>query len=130
MVKNNITNVILLYIGSILIILWGIGHLMPTRKIVEDFGSISNDSKLIITQTWVSEGITLIFIGIFALVITIIEDFISVASIAVYFLCGIILIIMAIWHVFTGSKTPILPMKICPIILTIVAILFMLGSVL
>jgi len=29
---------VLVYIGSIMMILWGIGHLFPTKNIVNDFG--------------------------------------------------------------------------------------------
>jgi hypothetical protein len=37
---------------------------------------------------------------------------------------------MTIISLFTGARTAIIPMKICPIIKTIVAILFILGSIL
>jgi hypothetical protein len=39
-------------------------------------------------------------------------------------------LVMAGWTFVIGSKTTIIPMKICPFILTIVAMLFFLGSVL
>ena len=41
-------NEILLYIGSAIIILWGIAHLIPTRAIVDGFGDISEENKKII----------------------------------------------------------------------------------
>ena len=55
---------LLLYIGSAVIFLWGLGHLMPTRNVVADFGDISADNKKIITMEWVIEGLTLCFLGV------------------------------------------------------------------
>jgi hypothetical protein len=39
----------LLYLGSKIITLWGIAHLIPTKAIVKGFGDISGDNKKIIT---------------------------------------------------------------------------------
>ena len=55
---------ILLYIGSIIIILWGVAHLIPTKAIVRGFGAISEDNKKILTMEVISEGLTLIFVGV------------------------------------------------------------------
>lgn len=38
-------NETLLYIGSIVIILWGIAHVIPTKAIVNGFGEISEDNR-------------------------------------------------------------------------------------
>jgi len=57
-------NQILLYVGSGVIFLWGVGHIIPTRSVVKDFGEISKDNRLIITMEWIAEGITLCFIGV------------------------------------------------------------------
>ena len=53
----------LLYVGSIVILLWGISHIVPTPGVVEGFGPISQDNRLIITMEWVAEGLTLCFVG-------------------------------------------------------------------
>lgn len=52
-------NDILLYVGSALIIIWGIAHIIPTGAIVRGFGAISEDNKKIITMESVAEGVTL-----------------------------------------------------------------------
>ena len=44
------TNQILLYIGSVLPMLWGISHLFPTKNVVKGFGDISLDNQRIITM--------------------------------------------------------------------------------
>ncbi len=64
---------ILQYIGSIAITLCGISHTIPTKSVVEDFGSISEENKLIITMEWAAEGLTLCFINLLALFITILR---------------------------------------------------------
>lgn len=55
-------NNILIYIGSIIIIIWGIAHIIPTKTVVAGYGNISRDNKLIFIMGWVAWGITLIFI--------------------------------------------------------------------
>jgi hypothetical protein len=107
---------ILLYIGSVIIILWGIGHLIPTKNIVKGFGKLTNDNKKIITMEWIAEGLTLIFLGVLVFVVP------SAALIAI-----IMLLVLAILSLFTGARTSVLPMKLCPAVKTIVAILFIIG---
>jgi hypothetical protein len=38
------------------------------------------------------------------------------------------LLVMAIWTALTGAKTSNIPTKICPFVLTVVAILLVVGS--
>jgi len=123
-------NDILLYIGSILITLWGIAHIIPTKSVVNGFGPISEDNKRIITMEWVAEGLTLCFIGLLVLFITILGGSQNPASIIVYRISALMLIVMAGWTLLTGARTSIVPIKICPLVKTAVAILFFLGTVL
>lgn len=123
-------NDILLYIGSIVITLWGIGHIVPVRSVVKGFEPITEDNKQIITMEWIAEGLTLCFIGILVLIVTLYGGFQNSVSIIVYRLSGVMLIIMAVLTQLTGAKTSLLPIKICPVVKTICAILFLLGSAL
>ena len=124
------TNDILLYIGSIIIIVWGIGHIVPTKSVVNGFGSISEDNKRIITMESIAEGFTLCFIGVLVLLVTSLTGSQSQTAFIVYLACAVMLLIMAILTTLTGARTSILPYKLCPVVKTIVAILFILGSVL
>ena len=121
-------NEILLHVGSILLILWGVAHIIPTKSVVSGFGAISEDNKRIITMEWIAEGLTLCFIGVLVLLITIWEE--NSVSISVYRASAAMLIVMAGLSLLTGARTSIVPMKICPLVKTIVAVLFLLGSVL
>ena len=112
-------NDILLYIGSIVIILWGVAHIIPTKSIVSGFGQISDDNKKIITMESIAEGITLCFIGILVLLITSLAGSQSKAAVIVYLSCAVMLLVMAILTTVTGARTSILPSKICPVVKTI-----------
>ena len=120
-------NNILIYIGSIIIIIWGIAHLIPTKTVVADYGNISRDNKLILIMEWVAEGITLIFIGTLILLINVLNGYKNPASLNVYRISAAILIIMAILTAFTGARTKVVFFKICPFIKTIVAVLLLLA---
>ncbi len=39
-------NQILLYIGSLLTLLWGIAHLFPTKSVIKGFGNISRKAPI------------------------------------------------------------------------------------
>jgi len=123
-------NEILLYIGSIVIILWGIAHIIPTKAIVNGFGPMSEDTKRIITMESIAEGLTLCFIGVLVLLVTILAGSQGQAAFIVYLACAIMLLIMAILTTMTGARTSILWYKICPAVKAILAVLFILGSVL
>ena len=120
-------NDIMLYTGSALIALWGIAHIVPTKSVVSGFGSISEDNKRIITMEWVAEGLTLCFIGLLVLFITVLGGSQNPVSIIVYRISALMLLVMVVLSLFTGARTSIIPIKICPIVKTIVAVLFFLG---
>ena len=123
-------NEVLLYIGSGIIILWGIAHLIPTRSIVRGFGDLSEDNKKILAMESIAEGITLVFLGVLPLLINILADPQSDAAYIVYMACAVMLLIMALLTLLTGARTSLIPYKICPAVKTVVAILFILGGIL
>ena len=120
-------NNILLQVGSIVIIVWGIAHIVPTKSVVRGFGDISQDNKRIIKMEWIAEGLTLIFIGALVLGITFLGGAQNPISRNVFRASALMLIIMAILTASTGARTPIVPIKICPAVKIAVAILFLLG---
>ena len=120
-------NEILLYVGSALIILWGMAHIIPTKSVVNGFGAISDDNKRIITMEWIAEGLTLCFIGILVLLATISGGSGSQVAFIIYLASAVMLFIMAILTLLTGARTSIVPIKICPAVKTVVAVLFILA---
>jgi hypothetical protein len=123
-------NETLIYIGSVIIIIWGIAHLIPTKAIVRGFGEISADNKKILAMESIAEGLTLIFLGALTLLVTILADPQSKADNIVYLASAVMLLVMAALTLFTTARTPTIWYKICPAVKTAVAVLFILGSVL
>ena len=121
---------ILVYLGGAVIALWGIAHIAPTKSVVAGFGAISEDNRRIITMEWAAEGLTLSFIGLLVLLVTALDGFQNSASLSVYRISAAMLLVMAGWTLLTGARTSILPIKICPVVKTAVAVLFLVGSVL
>lgn len=123
-------NEILLYIGSAITTLWGVAHIIPTKNVVDGFGSISEDNRRIITMEWVGEGLALCFIGLLVFIVTILGGAGNPVSVIVYRTTAIMTLILGGWTFMIGFKTSIVPIKICPLVLSVVAVLFFLGSVL
>ena len=121
----------LLYIGSVIIILWGIAHLAPTRGVVKGFGAISEDNRRIIMMEWIAEGLTLIFIGVLVLLVVLLDGTGSSVGRWVIMASAAMLLVMAVLTQMTGARTSIVAIKICPWVKTLVAVLFfvfILGS--
>jgi hypothetical protein len=121
---------ILLFIGAVVVGLWGISHLFPTKSVVRNFGDISLDNKRIITMEWVVEGISLAFVGYLVAAVTIAASADNEVSRLVYLSAAGLMVILTVWHSLTGAKTKPIPMKLCPVIFGSCAILFLLGAIL
>jgi len=117
---------ILFYISGMLILFWGIAHLLPTAGVVRDFGDISSDNKLIITMEWIVEGLTMIFLGVLIIVLAKTDTESKLAK-YIYILIVGMLFSMAILSLFTGFGVEFLPFKLCPIIFSVSAILIIIG---
>jgi len=122
-------NQILLYLGALLTMLWGIAHLFPTKSVVANFGDISLDNQRIITMEWIVEGVCLIFIGVLVAAVTIV-DATSAVSQVVYWLCFAVLNVLSMVSLFTGFKVNFIAFKLCPVIFTGSSILILLGAIL
>ena len=116
-----------LYLGAALVSVWGIAHLVPTRNVVAGFGDISEDNRNIIAMEWIVEGVSLIFIGVLVIVVTLVEPA-AATSQAVYILTSIGLVALALVALFTGFKVKFLPFRLCPLVLTISAALVLAGA--
>lgn len=119
----------LLYGGSVVIALWGIGHLVPTRSIVAGFGTLSQENARIITMEWIAEGLTLCFIGALVAVTAASLGPETRGTAVVARASAIMLLVLAAVSSFTGARTSILPMKLCPYVKGAVAASFITATV-
>ncbi len=78
---------------------------------------------------WITEGVTLIFIG-FLVAITTYLDGTSLLSKAVYWSSIVVLNVLSIVSIFTGFRNSFIAFKLCPLIFTGSSILIAVGSLL
>jgi len=121
------TGMSVLYIGSLIILGWGAAHLFPTAAVVKGFGDISADNRRIIIMEWITEGITLIFVGILVAVVTCLDRH-SLVSHTVYWLSFGLLNTLSILSLFTGFNNSFIAFKLCPFIFTGSSLLILYGS--
>jgi len=122
-------NKVLLIIGSLLPIFWGVAHLFPTATIVKGFGSISQDNMRIITMEWIAEAVALMFMGFVVLLATIVDRK-SPVSTAVCWASVVGLNVLSIVSLFTGFHIQFLPFRLCPPIFTGSSVIIVLGLLL
>jgi hypothetical protein len=118
---------VLLYAGAAVIFLWGAAHVAATRGVVAGFGELSPDSRKIITMEWVAEGLALCFVGVLVVVARLC---LGGLGRVVYLAGAAFLLVLAALSSFTGARTSVLPMKLCPYVKTTVAAAFVLGTLL
>ncbi len=120
---------ILILLGALLTIFWGIAHLFPTMSVVKGFGEISLDNKRIVIMEWIVEGVALIFIGTLVAGVTLIDSQ-SIVSRFVDYLSIVTLILLALISIFTGFRINFLPFRLCPVIFTVSSLLILMGTML
>jgi hypothetical protein len=109
---------------------WGIAHLIPTGQVVAGFGTLSKDNRLVITQEWIAEGITLTFLGGLIGLVTAVDRVSNPVVTAVYGLAAGMLLVMAVLTAVTGARGSVIFFKICPIVKTLAAVLLLASIVL
>jgi hypothetical protein len=119
---------LMVYTGPAVIFLWGVGHLIPTRSIVSGFGNLGPENRRILAMEWVAEGLTLCFIGILAALVVFVDGPASPVGRIVVRAAAIMLFIMAGLTALTGARTSIGPMKACPVVKSIVGVLYIAGA--
>ncbi|MFH1943356.1 MAG: hypothetical protein ABIL68_14740 [bacterium] len=115
-------------LGSSLIVVWGIAHLVPTKKVICGLGDLTKDGRRIAVMTWVSEGFTLIFMGVLMGVMMFAFDGDSYTVFWTARVCAGFLVVVAVLSFFTGARTSVIPMKICPFVKLSAALLLFIGS--
>jgi len=118
----------LAYAASVIIVLWGIGHVIPTRSVVTGFGDITLDNRRIITMEWIAEGLTLCFLGVLGAFVVLGGGLTYPVGRTVIRVVAAMLFVMAGLTAATGSRTSIRPIKACPVVKSVVAVLYVAAT--
>jgi hypothetical protein len=117
-----------MYVGSAIIFVWGVGHLIPTRSVVSGFSDLPPESRRIVTMGWIAEGLTLCFIGVLGALTGLFDGLASPAGRAVVRASAMMLFVMAGLTAATGARTSVGPMRACPIVKSVVAALYVAAA--
>lgn len=117
------------YIASAIVIGWGVAHIVPTREVVKSLGEAAIDSRRIMEMEWVAEGLALVFIGLSTFVLTVIAGLADPVAVLVYRMNAAALIVFAAWTYLAGFKTDVLPIKLCPAVLSTAAALIVIATI-
>ena len=121
---------VLLYLGAGILFVWGVAHIVPTRTVVAGFGPLSVDNRINITMEWVAEGLALAFVGALLALVTAVggaDD--PVGRVVVWAIVGFC-ILMGAWTFIAGRRSSIVPIRLCPLVLAVAAVLLVLVNVL
>ncbi len=115
---------ILAYLSAALITAWGTAHAIPTRQVLAGFNPITPDNRRVIQQEWLAEAITMW--GLAAVIIA--ATAAGGTPAWVYRAVSALLVALAALTALTGARTPVIWFKICPVLLSVVAVLLLIAS--
>jgi hypothetical protein len=104
----------LAYLAAGVLVLWGVAHVLPTARVVAGFNDTSHDNRLVITQEWIAEGMTMWFIAAVVVLATAAGGSHLVLTDWIYRASAIMLVVLAVLTTMTGARTPVVFFKICP----------------
>ena len=121
---------VLLYLGAAILFVWGVAHIVPTRNVVAGFGPLSEDNRINITMEWVAEGLALAFVGALAALVTSVGGADDPVRRVVVWAIVAFCVLMGAWTFIVGRRSTILPIRLCPWVLAVAAVLLLLGNLL
>ncbi|MBP7547278.1 MAG: hypothetical protein KA754_04955 [Corallincola sp.] len=118
-------NQTLAYLGSFLLIIWSIIHLVPTRAVLREFGPLDSDNSRQVIMGWLVEGLTLMFVGVMVLLLLIFKEPDNGATFMVIRIVSAYLLILAFVSYLVGNRTNLLPLKASPLMKCAVAAMYL-----
>lgn len=110
----------LAYATAVLLSLWGISHVLPTRRVTAGFGPISKDNRLVLVQEWLLEAVTMWTLAALVTVATAIRGDSDVTS-WLYRATAVALLVIGAVTGATGARTPVIWFKVCVGLMTVSA---------
>jgi hypothetical protein len=117
----------LAYAAAAVIALWGVAHVIPTRQVLTGFSQVSADSRRIITQEWLAEGLTMWGIAGFVIAATAVTGA-SDGRVWAYRVAAGLLLAIGVLTALTGARTPVVWFKVCPVVMAAGAALLLTAS--
>jgi hypothetical protein len=121
---------VLAYAAGGLVTLWGVAHVIPTRRVLASFDPISSDNRRVILQEWLAEALTMWGMATVVVVVTVVAGARADATEWVYRATALLLVSLAGLTALTGARTHVIWFKICPVLLTASAGLLVAASLL
>lgn len=122
-------NAALAYLGSTLLVIWSIVHLLPTRAVVREFGQMDSDNVRQVIIGWVTEGLTLMFIGVMVLLLLIFKESDNGTTQMVMQITSGYLLVLAFVSYVVGNRTNLLPLSASPLIKCAVAAMYLSAAI-
>ncbi|MDD4904345.1 MAG: hypothetical protein PHX77_07595 [Candidatus Bipolaricaulis sp.] len=122
--------IVLRVVGVVVLLLWGIVHMLRARSIVRGFGEISADNRRIVVGMALFEAVGLVFVAASVGLITYYGAFgDTLETILVNATVGF-LYANAFLGAWTKARTKSVPMRLCPWVEAAVGTLFLLSNLL
>ncbi len=102
----------LAYLAAVLVALWGVAHVIPTRKVVAGFEPISADNRRVLVQEWLAEALTMWGVAGVVIVTAAVGGAQSDVARWVYRVVAGLLVALAILTALTGARTSVIWFKI------------------
>jgi hypothetical protein len=118
---------VLAFVAAALVALWGVAHAIPTRQVIAGFEPIETDNRRVLTQEWLAEAFTMWGLAAIVIAATVAGSETSVAA-WVYRSAAALLLGLAALTTATGARTAVVWFKICPVLLTVSAVLLLTAS--
>jgi len=99
--------------AAVLVVLWGVAHVVPTGRVLAGLEPISADNRLIVTQEWLAEAFTMWGLAAAVLTVTVVGGAGTSASRSVYVAAAALLVALAVLTALTGARTPVPWFKVC-----------------
>ena len=117
-------------LAAALVAVWGVAHAIPTRRVLTGFRPITQDNRRVLLQEWLAEAFTMWGLAGIIVAVTIVSGAGSHASESVYRVAAVLLLALAVLTSLTGARAPVIWFKICPVLLTLSAVLLVVASLL
>jgi len=119
---------LLVYLAALALAGWGVAHLVPTRQVVASFGELSTDNRRVLMMEWVAEGVFHIGVAcVLAVAVTVGAVGETVVE-AILATCAVLLVVVGALTAATGARTPVVWFKICPAVLSGVAVVLLVAA--